>query len=222
MGNRLLLALSALAVLAVLALSSASTASATQCTAPYCPSFKVTVKKVGSGSGNVASSPAGIDCGPQCSAFFEEKSTVVLSASPAPGSTFIGWAGGACSGSGDCVLVIPEGDTTVTAVFVAKGPPSNKFNLGKVKHPETGVVTIRVKVPAPGVFTATAKRMKTVKAQVKTPGSFTLPLKLSKKGLALLDESKGRQLRIRISFVYTPTEGEPHQRFKKLIFRVVK
>ncbi|HEY8082569.1 MAG TPA: hypothetical protein VIE64_03290 [Solirubrobacterales bacterium] len=221
MGNRLLLALSALAVLA---LSSASTASATNCTPPYCPSFTVTVKKVGSGSGNVVSSPAGIDCGPQCSASFEEQSTVVLSASAAPGSTFVGWFGGGCSGTGNCVLKIPRYNVKVTAAFNVKKkpPPPNNFQLGKVKHPSTGVVTIRVKVPAPGTFTATAPRMKTIKAQVKTPGQFTLPLRLSSKGLADLKASQGGQLRIKVKFTFSPTGGEPRTKLKKIIFRVVK
>jgi len=57
--------------------------------------------------------------------------------------------------------------------------PSNKFNLGKVKHPSTGVVTIRVKVSSGGTFTATADLMKTAKATGKSAGSFTLKLELN-------------------------------------------
>jgi hypothetical protein len=100
--------------------------------------------------------------------------------------------------------------------------PSNKFNLGKVKHPSTGVVTIRVKVYSGGIFTATADLMKTAKATGKSAGSFTLKLELDAKGMAELEKAKGRQLRIKVKFTFSPTGGEPRTKLKKLIFRVVK
>jgi len=100
--------------------------------------------------------------------------------------------------------------------------PSNKFNLGKVKHPSTGVVTIRVKVSSGGTFTATADLMKTAKATGKSAGSFTLKLELNSKGMAELEKAKGRQLRIKVKFTFSPTGGEPRTKLKKLIFRVVK
>jgi hypothetical protein len=99
---------------------------------------------------------------------------------------------------------------------------SNKFNLGKVKHPSTGVVTIRVKVYSGGTFTATADLMKTAKATGKSAGSFTLKLELNAKGMAELEKAKGRQLRIKVKFTFSPTGGEPRTKLKKLIFRVVK
>lgn len=100
--------------------------------------------------------------------------------------------------------------------------PSNKFNLGKVKHPSTGVVTIRVKVSSGGTFTATAGLMKTAKATGKSAGSFTLKLELNAEGMAELKASKGKQLRIKVKFTFSPTGGEPRTKLKKLIFRVVK
>ncbi len=100
--------------------------------------------------------------------------------------------------------------------------PSNKFNLGKVKHPSTGVVTIRVKVFSGGTFTATADLMKTAKATGKSAGSFTLKLELNAKGMAELSKAQGRQLRIKVKFTFSPTGGEPRTKHKKLIFRVVK
>ena len=99
--------------------------------------------------------------------------------------------------------------------------PSNKFNLGKVKHPKTGVVTIRVKVSSGGVFVATGKWMKTARAKGKEAGSFTLKLKLTKKGMEKLGEAKGQQLRIKVKFTFTPNGGKPRTKYKKLIFRVV-
>lgn len=115
----------------------------------------------------------------------------------------------------------PAGETG-TPPYCTPLPPSNKFQLGKVKHPSTGVVTIRVKVPGPGTFTATAELMKTAKATGKAAGTFTLTLKLNKAGMKELEAAKGRQLRIKVKFTYFPTGGEPRSKLKKIIFRVVK
>ena len=62
----------------------------------------LTVAKSGTGAGTVTSSPAGINCGATCSANFNNGSSVTLTASPATGSSFAGWSGGGCSGTGTC------------------------------------------------------------------------------------------------------------------------
>lgn len=115
----------------------------------------------------------------------------------------------------------PPGETG-TPPYCTPLPPSNKFQLGKVKHPSTGVVTIRVKVPGPGTFTASADLMKTSKATGKAAGTFTLTLKLNKEGMKELAKAKGRQLRLKVKFTFSPTGGEPRTKLKKIIFRVVK
>ena len=79
----------------------------------------LTVSKSGAGSGTVTSSPAGINCGSTCSAAFVSGTPVTLSATPAAGSTFTGWSGGGCSGTGTCVVAM-NADTTVTAGFVVQ------------------------------------------------------------------------------------------------------
>ena len=48
---------------------------------------------------------------------FASGSTVTLTATPTGGSTFAGW-GGACSGTGPCVVVM-NGSQTVAATFTA-------------------------------------------------------------------------------------------------------
>ncbi|HYG96871.1 MAG TPA: hypothetical protein VD741_07150, partial [Solirubrobacterales bacterium] len=58
----------------------------------------------------------GLDCGAICSHDFEEGTAVVLTANPLSGSTFAGWSGGGCSGTGRCQLAV-NGDTTVVATF---------------------------------------------------------------------------------------------------------
>jgi len=53
---------------------------------------RLKVLTMGLGSGRVTSSPAGIDCTGTCEAVFPSSPTVQLTASPDPGSTFLGWA----------------------------------------------------------------------------------------------------------------------------------
>jgi hypothetical protein len=64
----------------------------------------------------VTSSPAGIDCGDACAHAFDQGSSVTLTASPAKGSSFGGWAG-ACTGKGDCQVTMAT-VRTVEASFV--------------------------------------------------------------------------------------------------------
>jgi subtilisin family serine protease len=78
--------------------------------------FTVTVTKAGTGTGTVTSSPSGIDCGATCSRAFPSPGSVTLSATPTGGSTFDGWTGGVCAGTGTCVV---STNATVTATFTA-------------------------------------------------------------------------------------------------------
>jgi hypothetical protein len=92
---------------------------ATAVSAAFAPApVAVTVVRAGLGSGSVTSAPAGITCGTTCSASFPSGSSVVLTATPSGGSVFVGWSGGACSGTGTCT-VTPTGATTVTATFAS-------------------------------------------------------------------------------------------------------
>jgi len=68
------------------------------------------------GSGSVASSPAGISCGSTCSATFASGTSVSISATPATGWVFTGWSGGGCSGTGTCVVMLTSA-TMVNAAF---------------------------------------------------------------------------------------------------------
>ena len=66
----------------------------------------LTVSKVGTGAGSVASSPAGIACGATCAASFAYGTNVTLAATPAAGSSFAGWSGSGCAGTGSCVVAM--------------------------------------------------------------------------------------------------------------------
>jgi glucose/arabinose dehydrogenase len=69
--------------------------------------FKLIVSKSGTGTGEVTSTPAGVDCGATCSAEFEEGKVVELKQEASPGSEFKEWSG-ACSGTGSCKVTMSE------------------------------------------------------------------------------------------------------------------
>jgi len=76
----------------------------------------LTVHKAGTGAGVVSSIPAGLLCDAICTSNFLVGSAVTLMAVPDAGSTFIGWQGDACTGTGDCTLSLDQ-DKAVTAMF---------------------------------------------------------------------------------------------------------
>jgi len=76
----------------------------------------LSVTPAGTGSGTVTSDPAGINCGATCSYSFANNTVVILTATAATGSTFNGWSGGVCSGTGTCTVTM-EADKSVTANF---------------------------------------------------------------------------------------------------------
>ncbi len=73
------------------------------------------VAEEGSGSGSVTSNPAGISCPTTCAANYSSGTSVVLTATPSAGSTFVGWSG-ACSGRGTCTVSM-NSNQAVTATF---------------------------------------------------------------------------------------------------------
>jgi uncharacterized repeat protein (TIGR02543 family) len=100
------------------------------CTAPVSATlYTVTVGKAGSGSGTVASSPSGVDCGSTCSASIASGTSLALSATPTSGSTFTGWSG-ACSGTGSCTLVV-DANKSLTATFATSTPTTYTLTLSK-------------------------------------------------------------------------------------------
>lgn len=86
--------------------------------------YVLTVQGGGAGSGTVTSSPSGITCSVTtgtagsagCSGRFDSGTQVTLVATPQSGSTFDGWSGEGCSGSGTC-RVTTDRARAVTATF---------------------------------------------------------------------------------------------------------
>jgi uncharacterized protein YkwD len=79
-------------------------------------SSQLTIYKSGTGSGKVTSDLSGIDCGTDCSEVYAAGTSVTLTAQPASGSTFTGWSGGGCSGTGTCTVNLTMA-RYVTAIF---------------------------------------------------------------------------------------------------------
>jgi hypothetical protein len=96
----------------------------------------LTVSSAGTGSGTIASSPAGISCPDTCAAAFDSGTSVTLTATPSSGSSFAGWSGGGCSGSGTCTVTVGA-DQSLTATFAASGsPPSSQPSGGGPVAPQ--------------------------------------------------------------------------------------
>ena len=77
--------------------------------------FTLTVTAAGNGTGTIASSPAGIDCGADCTESLPSGTVVTLTPTAGVSSTFVGWSG-ACSGNGTCSVTL-NANATVTANF---------------------------------------------------------------------------------------------------------
>ena len=78
---------------------------------------QLTVKVEGSGS--VTSSPAGINCGSDCTETYDPGTGVTLTAAPQAGTTFAGW-GGACTGTSTTCTLTMSAARSVTATFTTK------------------------------------------------------------------------------------------------------
>lgn len=76
--------------------------------------YALSVATSGTGTGTV--SGTGISCGSTCSGSYPSGTVLTLTATPSTGSTFAGWSGGGCSGTGTCTVTM-NAATTVTATF---------------------------------------------------------------------------------------------------------
>jgi uncharacterized protein YjdB len=114
------------------------------------------------GNGLVTSSPAGINCtvtmsatSGTCSAQFTGGTSISLTAAPrSPGSTFGGWTGTACSGTGGCQIQI-GGNVAVGANFQA---PQFTLNITSVNEgPGPGAGSVSVTPPGDPCSTGTGQ-----------------------------------------------------------------
>ena len=101
---------------------------------------QLTVQKAGLGSGRVTSNPPGIDCGSDCSELFPEDSSVTLTATPSPGSVFVGWDG-YCYGPEPTCTVAMYSSRIVTAYFNPPSPDKVLTNHVPIKDSVNGPVS---------------------------------------------------------------------------------
>lgn len=82
----------------------------------------LTGRVVGSGSGTITASPLGnpplVRCASICISSFPNGQSVTVIAAPSTDSTFQGWEGGICSGTGSCNVVMSR-DVSVIARFAS-------------------------------------------------------------------------------------------------------
>jgi hypothetical protein len=199
-------------------------------TPPPPAKHKVTITKAGDGSGSVKCDSG--ECGE-----YAEGTEVTLTATADSGSTFTGWSGANCSGTGSCTVKVGSGDVTVTATFSKNSspeqpkqpeqpkptepphgstPPSNVVKPGAVK-PNSAGASLTVTVPGPGTLAASGKGVVTTKVNAKGAGPVQLKLKLTsaeKKTLA----KKGK-VTIKVKIVFTPTGGTPGTSTKTITFK---
>jgi hypothetical protein len=139
---------------------------------------RLSVEVAGAGSGTVTG--GGIDCPGTCSASEAPQSSVTLSATPAAGSTFIGWSG-ACTGTGACTVALPY-DRNVIATFA---PVASTTAAGGTPTPAggassgggTSVARCTLKAVSNKVLLA-ARKGKAKKGAPK-PGTIALSVKCS-------------------------------------------
>jgi fibronectin type 3 domain-containing protein len=80
------------------------------------PTFQLQVTKTGDGSGTVTSSPAGINCGGDCTEEYSTGSIVMITATPDSGSEFVEWTG-SCIGTDPTCALNMDSPKTATASF---------------------------------------------------------------------------------------------------------
>ena len=109
--------------------------------------YTLTVAKSGTGSGTVTSSPAGINCGDDCSETYTKVQKVKLTAKADASSTFTGWSGGGCSGTKTCTVTVGAA-VTVTADFALKTPDisvaQTPIEFGNMKVGKKGTKTLKI------------------------------------------------------------------------------
>lgn len=192
------------------------------------PELNLTVSKSGTGTGAVKSSPAGIDCGPNCSAGFPAGTTVTLSAVAASGSTFSGWSG-ACAGSAGAtceveMLESAEAKATFNANPVPPGPPAPTCRKATLKwqkvlrNRKKGIARVKVKVGMAGKLTLKgSKQVRKATRKAGKAGSYKLKVKAKGKAAKRLRRKGQVKIKARVAFKATGCRVKTRSKKIKLI-----
>ena len=100
----------------------------------------LSVVREGTGGGTVRSGDGRIVCGATCAADYASGSSATLTATADPGSTFEGWRGGGCAGTGACTVTL-SASTTVFASFGVFRPATFTLTV-TVNNAGTGSGTV--------------------------------------------------------------------------------
>ena len=109
---------------------------------------QIAVSVTTTGSGTVASIPAGISCPGTCSATFAQGTTVTMNQLAGGSSIFSGW-GGACSGTGACGFTVGTSPISVSAAF------TSQFTLTASSTGNGSVTSVPAGINCPGTCSAT-------------------------------------------------------------------
>ncbi len=118
--------------------------------------YELTVTTSGNGSGTVTSTPPGIDCRSVCMESFNENAVISLTAAPATGSEFTGWAGAFTGPDNPCSVTMASAKS-ITAQFDLKTQPV--LSVTPATQPVgsgTGSTTFDVSNTGTGTLTWTA------------------------------------------------------------------
>jgi hypothetical protein len=155
------------------------------CTATFNPQvvgYTLTVLKSGTGSGTVTSSPAGINCGSDCSETYTKVQKVKLTAKADANSTFTGWSGGGCSGTKTCTVTVDTA-VTVTADFALKTPDisiaQTTLDFGSIKVGKKGTKTLKITNNGTGDLVITLSGLEGTDFSIQGSGSVTIKGKKS-------------------------------------------
>ena len=152
----------------------------------------VVLTVVRKGDGTVTSSPAGIDCGADCTVTIAPGTPVNLTAKAAAGSVFEGWTGGPCDGTNTNSCSWQESTAaTVTATFAPRAagePPPGETQPPPTELPPAGgkarqPLDIRVRV-LPTWTTSVFRGSLSLAGEASKAGTLRAKLTLVKRVLA--------------------------------------
>ena len=177
--------------------------------------YLLTVTPAGSGSGSVTSGPAGINCPGDCTEIYNHGTMVTLTAASGASSTFGGW-GGACTGTGTCVVAM-DAAKTVSANFnliryaltvsktgtgtgtVTSSPPGIDCGADCSEGYDTGTAVALTAMPSAGstfsgwggACAGTGTCMISMKSALSVSASFTLGIETSVAALTIGEAGSG-------------------------------
>jgi len=96
--------------------------------------------------------------------------------------------------------------------------PTNSFTIGKVtRNASKGTATVAVDVPNPGAVVVSGKGVKRASTPAAAPG--TVKVKIAAKGKQRKALGRAGRVKLSAKLTFTPTDGDPRSRSKKLTLK---